>query len=88
MKKSFTNHKPEQLLEMGGAFVHPDYAGQGVWTSLLEHRLDYVCSINKTAVTATWSQNEHVRRVFERSGAKYLGEKAVAGGDIALYRFD
>jgi GNAT superfamily N-acetyltransferase len=82
-----SKHKPEHLLELGGAFVHPDYAGQGIWTALLEHRLEFVRSTGKTAVTATWSQNEHVRRVFEHHGAKQVGEKPVDGGDIALYRF-
>jgi GNAT superfamily N-acetyltransferase len=80
--------KPEHLLELGGAFVHPDYEGQGIWTSLLQHRLAFVRSAGKTAVTATWSQNEHVRRVFERNGANQVGEKSVNGGEITLYRFD
>lgn len=83
-----SKRRPEHLLELGGAFVHPDFVGQGIWTSLLEHRLRFVRSAGKTAVTATWSQNEHVRRVFERNGARQVGERPAKGGDIALYRFD
>lgn len=83
-----SKRKPEHLLELGGAFVHPEYTGQGIWSSLLERRLAFVRSAGKTAVTATWSQNEHVRRVLMRNGATQVGEKSVKGGEIALYRFD
>ncbi|MES2876536.1 MAG: GNAT family N-acetyltransferase [Patescibacteria group bacterium] len=82
-----TRHKPEHLLELGGAFVHPAFSGEGVWTSLLERRLEYVNEISKVAVAATWSQNDHVMRVFESHGAVHVGDTAAAGGEISLYRF-
>ena len=80
--------KPEHLLELGGAFVHPEHSGQGVWTTLLERRLEYVRSITKTAVAATWSQNTHVMRRFDQFGGTHLGSRNVKGGNIELFRFD
>ena len=84
---SGTKRRPEQLLELGGAFVHPDFAGKGVWTKLLEHRLEYVRSLTKVAVAATWLQNDHVMRVFERYGAERVGQTATPNGNVVLYRF-
>lgn len=84
-----TKLRPQGILELGRAFVHPDYFGQGVWTELLRRRLSFVEEeVGRTAVAATWIQNDHVKQTFERFGAVHVGDKPVADGEISLYRFD
>ncbi len=79
--------KGAKLLELGGAFVDPNLAKQGIWTKLLEHRLQLIRDQGAVPVSATWMQNEHVKRVFKAHGGT---EIAVAPPDapiISLFIF-
>jgi GNAT superfamily N-acetyltransferase len=78
----------EVMLELGGAFVAPSLARSGIWSALLRHRLELVrTQYASTPVTATWSQNEHVKRKFIQLGGKEVGEKITDGGTVSLFVF-
>jgi GNAT superfamily N-acetyltransferase len=73
------------LLELGGAFVNPDFKGLGLWTALLEHRLNIIKGLNAIPVSATWMQNEHVMRTFKRYGGEEVGRQQLPAGWVSLW---
>jgi GNAT superfamily N-acetyltransferase len=75
------------LVEMGGAFVEPSLSGQGIWTSLLLHRIDVIRKRSAVPVTATWSVNEHVKRTFQKFGGVQAGRQSTSFGDVDLFVF-
>lgn len=77
--------KNSTLLEIGGAFVDPERSGEGVWTKLLQHRIDYVKSIGAVPVSATWSSNDHVKRTFYKIGGVEAGTRKLKIGSISLF---
>lgn len=83
-----TDLTKDDLLELGRAFVDPDHAGEGIGTRLLEVRLKFITDAGKVAVAATWFDNVHVMRMFERLGGVNVGDKSVTDGIISMYRFD
>ena len=77
----------EQMIELGGAFSDPDLKGRGLWTSLLEYRLDIIRDKLATPVSATWMQNEHVKRTFRKFGGEEVGKQSLPAGDVSLFVF-
>lgn len=78
----------EQMIELGGAFTDPELKGCGLWTSLLEYRLDIIRDKAVTPVSATWMQNEHVKRTFRKFGGEEVGRQSLPAGDVSLFVFD
>lgn len=81
------NSPAGKLIEIGGAFVDPDLSGRGIWTGLLLHRLTEIRKLSATPVTATWSHNEHVKRVFKKHGGIYAGTQDTQQGAVDLFVF-
>lgn len=77
-----------ELLELGGAFVDPDFKGLGLWTALLEYRLNIINGLKAVPVSATWMQNTHVMRTFQRYGGKEVGQQQLPAGMVSLFVFD
>ena len=77
-----------ELIELGGAFVDPDFKGLGLWTALLEHRLNVIKDLNAVPVSATWIQNVHVMRTFQRYGGEEVGQQQLPAGRVSLFVFD
>jgi GNAT superfamily N-acetyltransferase len=75
------------LLEIGGAFVKPQVMYSGIGTMLLEHALKLVKEIPAQPVSATWSSNMHVKRMFLRHAAKYVGDDETTMGVVSLFVF-
>lgn len=76
------------LVELGADFVDPDYSRQGIWTALLTHRLNFVREqLESIPVSATWNQNEHVKKTFRKFGGIEVATKAVPEGKISLFVF-
>lgn len=75
------------LIEMGGAFVEPALSGQGIWTSLLLHRIDLIRKRSAIPVSATWSVNEHVKKTFQKYGGVQAGRQSTRFGDVELFVF-
>lgn len=78
----------QTLIELGGAFVDPNLKGLGLWTALLEHRLNIIKRLKAVPVSATWSQNTHVMRTFQRYGGKEVGQQQIPAGKVSLFIFD
>lgn len=76
------------LIEMGAGFVDPTFFGQGIWTSLLRHRLQIIRARGAYPVTATWSRNEHVKRTFLANGGIAAGRQVTPFGDVDLFVFE
>lgn len=82
------SNKNIPLIELGGDFVDPDYSKLGVWSALLIHRLNYIVEhLDSIPVSATWSQNEHVKRTFRKFGGAEVAIKVVPEGEISLFVF-
>lgn len=77
----------ESLIEMGGAFVEPKLGRLGIWTALLRHRIEVIRDNGSIPVSATWSENEHVRRKFEVYGGINAGRQYTEHGDVDLFAF-
>lgn len=77
----------EPLIEMGGAFVEPRLGRQGIWSSLLLHRIEVIRSNGAIPVTATWSLNDHVKRRLEVYGGMKAGSQRTQHGDVDLFVF-
>ncbi len=75
------------LIEMGGAFVEPALSGQGIWTALLLHRIDFIRKQSAVPATATWSVNEHVKKTFQKYGGIQAGRQSTRFGDVDLFVF-
>lgn len=82
---SILNDKNSKMLELGGAFVDPDRSGEGIWSKLLNHRIEYVKSVGAVPVSATWSSNDHVKRIFYKLGGVEAGTKKLPVGSISLF---
>jgi N-acetylglutamate synthase-like GNAT family acetyltransferase len=76
-----------RLIEMGGAFVDPTLARQGIWTSLLLHRINLIKNNEAFPVTATWSVNVHVKRTFKANGGVHAGVHDSRLGVVDLFVF-
>lgn len=82
------SNKNIPLMELGGDFVDPNYSKLGIWTALIIHRLNYVVErLDSIPVSATWSQNEHVKRTFRKLGGTEVAIKAVPEGEVSLFVF-
>lgn len=81
------NNPAGKLIEIGGAFVDPDLSGRGIWTGLLLHSLTEIRKLSAAPVTATWSQNEHVKRVYKKHGGIYAGTQDTQQGAVDLFVF-
>ena len=81
------NDPAGKLIEIGGAFVDPDLSGRGIWTGLLLHHLTDIRTLSAAPVTATWTQNEHVKRVFKKHGGFYAGTQDTQQGVVDLFVF-
>jgi GNAT superfamily N-acetyltransferase len=75
------------LIELGAAFVDPNFTSQGIWTALLKYRLLAAKELRSKPVSATWSQNSHVKKVFIKNGGFEVGTQQTAGGEVALFVF-
>lgn len=73
------------LVELGGAFVDPSRIGEGVWSTLLFHRLYVVRSMGAIPVSVTWSVNHHVRNHFKEIGGMEIAQKKVGDSEISLF---
>ena len=71
--QSVTSTTDVEMVELGGAFTKPSRLGEGIWTTLLEHRLNVVRKMGAIPVSATWSTNEHVKQAFLTRGATFAG---------------
>lgn len=76
------------MLELGGAFVDPALKGMGMWTALLEHRLQAIEERDAIPVSATWVQNQHVKRTFQRYGGVEVGQQQLPAGEVSLFVFN
>ena len=85
--RSALRHDMNDLLEMGGDFVDPNFSKQGIWTDLLRHRLRVIRHIGAIPVTATWSFNDHVKKVYLSHGAVAAGTQNTKNGDVDLFVF-
>ena len=79
------NNKKLTMLEIGGAFVDPERSGEGIWSKLLQHRINYVKSVGAVPVSVTWSSNDHVKRTFYRLGGVEAGTRNLEVGSISLF---
>jgi GNAT superfamily N-acetyltransferase len=77
----------DALVEMGAAFVEPALSGQGIWSSLLLHRIILIRKAGAHPVTATWDTNEHVKRTFKSYGGINAGRQTTPLGEVALFVF-
>lgn len=77
-----------ELYELGRGFVHPEYTRQGVWTELIRHRLEVTRTVGVTAVAAVDLSRPYLARTLMSLGGVHVGNKAVADGRLALFRFD
>lgn len=75
------------FIELGGAFVDPKFSRQGLWTGLLEYRLQLVEKRLAIPVSATWTQNEHVKRAFCAYGGIEVGQQVTSLGSVSLFVF-
>jgi GNAT superfamily N-acetyltransferase len=75
------------MIELGGAFVDPTLKGLGVWTALLKHRLEVINEIDAIPVSATWTQNHHVKRTFQKYGGEEVGRQRLPAGEVSLFVF-
>lgn len=68
----------QNLVELGGFFVDPDYEGQRIMSQLLKYQLKVVKNVmGAIPVSATWKNskyNERVRKMFNSAGGIYVGE--------------
>lgn len=76
-----------ELIEMGGAFVEPTLSGRGIWTALLLHRIEIIRRQSAVPVTATWAQNEHVKRTLLTHGGVDAGVGPTPLGEVRLFVF-
>lgn len=76
------------LIELGGAFVDPDLKRLGMWTALLEYRLNVIKEADAVPVSATWVQNEHVKRTFQKYGGQEVGQQQLPAGRVSLFVFN
>lgn len=83
-----SENKNAQFIELGGAFVDPAKFGRGVWSSLLEYRLDRARDLGAVPVSVTWASNDHVMRGFECLGGGEISRKTTAMGAVSLYIFE
>jgi GNAT superfamily N-acetyltransferase len=79
------NDRP--FIELGAAFVDPNWTGNGIYSKLLEHRLHVVRAMGAVPVSATWEQNLHVMGAFRRRGGIEAGIQLVAAGQLHLFVF-
>ena len=76
------------LAELGGAFVDPSILRQGIWTKLLDFRLEVIRDqLNASIVTSTWSRNTHVKDELVKRGAQYVCTDEVHGQQLDLFVF-
>jgi GNAT superfamily N-acetyltransferase len=87
-RAGLSSNADDTLIELGGAFVDPDLKGLGMWTALLEYRLDIIKGINAVPVSATWMQNEHVKRTFQKYGGQEVGQQQLPAGKVSLFVFN
>lgn len=86
--RKLVNDEHVPLFELGADFVDPDYSRQGIWTALLTHRLNFVREqLESIPVSATWSQNEHVKKTFRKFGGIEVAIKVVPEGEVSLFVF-
>lgn len=76
------------MIELGGAFVDPVLKGSGIWTALLVHRLKVIEEAGAIPVSATWVQNEHVKRTFQKHGGVEVGQQRLPAGEVSLFVFN
>jgi GNAT superfamily N-acetyltransferase len=84
--KALGNEEAE-LIEMGGAFVDPEFSGLGIYSAILVHRLWVIRLLNATPTAATWSQNEHVKKTLRLYGGIDAGRQTTPAGDLNLFVF-
>lgn len=82
------NEEGQILMELGGAFVHPESSRHGIWTALLKARLERTRRLGAVPVSATWVQNSHVINKFVALGGQSAGYDDVIGGRVALFVFN
>lgn len=83
-----TSQMSTPMIQLGGAFVHPDFARQGIWSEITSLRLSEARALGAIPVSATWEQNTHVRRKFEEFGGREIEIQDIPEGRIALFVFD
>ncbi len=76
-----------RLLELGGAFVDPDFSRKGIYSELLSHRLNIIRKMGAIAVSATWITNIHVQRQFMKEGGEEVARQKVPAGVLCLFIF-
>lgn len=87
-KAGIGTEAPSTMIELGGAFVDPELKGLGIWTTLLVHRLKVIEEIGAIPVSATWTQNQHVKRTFQKHGGMEVGQQRLPAGDVSLFVFN
>ena len=75
------------LLEIGGGFVEPSKMRSGIGSLLLAHSIEVVKAFPATPVSATWQQNEHVKRMFKVHAGKEVGSQVIEQGTVSLFVF-
>lgn len=86
-RAGMSSHTGDAIVELGGAFVDPDLKGLGMWTALLEYRLNVIKKLDAVPVSATWIQNEHVKRTFLKYGGEEVGQQQLPAGRVSLFVF-
>lgn len=87
-KAAIGAEKQSRMIELGGAFVDPELKGLGIWTTLLVHRLEVIEEASAIPVSATWAQNHHVKRTFQKHGGMEVGQQRLPAGDVSLFIFN
>jgi RimJ/RimL family protein N-acetyltransferase len=80
-------YKADEILSIGPIYVKKKYQGQGLGKTLVEEIISWAMNRGlKGLFTQTWGENERSRRVFEKLGFKFLGEKpdARVNGDSTI----
>ena len=77
-----------KFLELGGSFIDPYFSRHGIWSALFYRSLLMAHQYPAIPVSATWVQNDHVKRKFVSFGGREVGTQTIPAGSLSLFVFD